>query len=101
MTHANISGASDPSDPTVPAPSANPSAEITNASAAIQAVGAPAPQFLRPPYGMYDANTVALARSLGLEIANWTTTATDVDRSADAILAAVDAVSPAAARAAG
>jgi peptidoglycan/xylan/chitin deacetylase (PgdA/CDA1 family) len=77
MTHANISGAGDPSDPTVPAPSADPSGEITKASAAIQAVGAPAPQFLRPPYGMYDANTVALARSLGLEISNWTTDTND------------------------
>ena len=36
-----------------------------------------------------------------ISIANWTTTAADVDRSADAILAAVDAVHPAAARAAG
>jgi len=39
--------------------------------------------------------------AMRISIANWTTTAADVDRSADAILAAVDAVSPAAARAAG
>jgi glutamate/tyrosine decarboxylase-like PLP-dependent enzyme len=39
--------------------------------------------------------------AMRISIANWTTTAADVDRSADAILAAVDAVSPSAARAAG
>jgi len=39
--------------------------------------------------------------AMRISIANWTTTAADVDRSADAILAAVDAVSPSTARAAG
>jgi glutamate/tyrosine decarboxylase-like PLP-dependent enzyme len=39
--------------------------------------------------------------AMRISIANWTTTAADVDRSADAILAAVDAVDPAALRPAG
>ena len=37
--------------------------------------------------------------AMRISIANWTTTAPDVDRSADAILAAVDAIDPAALRA--
>ena len=39
--------------------------------------------------------------AMRISIANWTTTAADVDRSADAILAAVDAIDPAALRAVG
>lgn len=46
--------------------------ELTDAAAAIAAVGAPASPWFRPPLGRYDATTVDAADRVGLRTVGWT-----------------------------
>jgi peptidoglycan/xylan/chitin deacetylase (PgdA/CDA1 family) len=77
MTHTNLGP--DDTDPATPKHGFNaagqpedPAAEISGLNDLIKQYTGAAPQFLRPPYGMYDQSTVDLAAQYGLTITNWT-----------------------------
>lgn len=51
--------------------------ELTDASAALQGAGAPAPTLFRPPYGAFDDRTLAAARRRGMLTVLWSVDTTD------------------------
>jgi peptidoglycan/xylan/chitin deacetylase (PgdA/CDA1 family) len=84
LHHTNL-GPADSTDPTVPAHGVDAQGKTEDVTAEVRDMntliasytGGVAPAFLRPPYGMYDATTVALAQSFGLTLTNWTTDTND------------------------
>jgi len=56
-------------------------AELTGCSNAIHAAIGKTPTYFRPPYGDYDANTIAAAKSLNLKMALWDSDTQDLTKS--------------------
>jgi peptidoglycan/xylan/chitin deacetylase (PgdA/CDA1 family) len=71
-------------------------AEIDEQAAVLRAEGVPQPTLFRPPYGAYDAATLALLRERGMTMVMWSVDSEDYLRpGADAIVANVlDAAKP-------
>ncbi len=55
-------------------------AQLTEAASAIRRAGAPTPQLFRPPYGSFNATTLASARSLGMLMVLWSADTKDYSR---------------------
>jgi peptidoglycan/xylan/chitin deacetylase (PgdA/CDA1 family) len=55
-------------------------AEISRAALDIERQGAPYPHLMRPPYGAFDADTLAVTRSLGMLMVLWTVDTKDFSR---------------------
>lgn len=95
-THANL-GPSDPTDPTVPATSTDPSGELSKTQTAIQNATGITPAFFRPPFGQYDATTFTWLAPFGLDLTAWTVDSGDSNTptpTAQRITATAETVQP-------
>jgi peptidoglycan-N-acetylglucosamine deacetylase len=70
--------------------------EIAEAASAIRSAGAPTPQLFRPPYGSFNASTVALLRAKRMLMVPWSADTKDYSRPGKAriIYVAVSAARP-------